>query len=77
MENQKINMEVAISQYLKNKQRVIEYNRLNPEKCRERQHRNYHKTKVENPEKHLAMLARKKIKYQEKKLAKITETKLK
>jgi len=50
---------------------------LNPEKCRERQHRNYHKTKEENPEKHLAMLARKKIKYQEKKLAKITETELK
>ena len=66
MEYQNINLDVAIRQYQKNKQRVIEYNKANPEKCRERQQRNYHKTKEQNPEKHLAMLARKKIKYQEK-----------
>lgn len=75
MEHQNINMDVAVRQYLKNKERVIEYNKANPEKCRERQQRNYHKTKEQNPEKHLAMLARKKLKYQEKKLAKNAEIK--
>ena len=45
MEHQNINMDVAVRQYLQNKERVIEYNKGNPEKCRERQQRNYHKTK--------------------------------
>ncbi len=71
MENQQVNVELAIRQYLKNKQRVIDYNKAHPDKCRERQLRNYHKTKEQNPEKHAAMLAQKKIKYQEKKLSEI------
>jgi hypothetical protein len=69
METPNINMDKAISQYLKNKERSLQYNKEHPEKCRERQLRNYHKTKTENPEKHQAMLDRKKAKYLQKKLA--------
>ena len=71
METPNINMDKAISQYLKNKERSLKYNKEHPEKCRIRQKRNYDKTKIESPEKYQAMLLKKKQNYLEKKLAKI------
>ena len=71
MEN--INIEAAVRQYLKNKERVIKYNKEHPEKCRVRQKKNYDKMKLEEPEKFKAMLERKRLNYQAKKLIQKSE----
>ena len=56
-----INIDAAIRQYRKNKERALQYNKDHPEKCRIRQKRNYDKTKIESPEKYQAMLLKKNI----------------
>ena len=65
MEN--INIEVAVRQYIKIKERVIKYNKEHPEKCRVRQKKNYDKMKLEEPEKYKAMLEKKTFKLSSKK----------
>ena len=45
-DSEKKNIEVALRQYMKNKERVLKYNKEHPEKCRVRQKRNYDKMKL-------------------------------
>ena len=71
MEN--INIEVAVRQYLKNKERVIKYNKEHPEKCRIRQKKYYDKMKSEEPDKYKAMLEKKRLNYQAKKIIQKSE----
>ena len=71
MEN--INIEVAVRQYIKNKERVIKYNKEHPEKCRVRQKKNYDKMKLEEPEKYKAMLEKKRLNYHAKKIIQKSE----
>jgi len=73
MENFNINIEVAVRQYIKNKERVIKYNKEHPEKCRVRQKKNYDKMKLEEPEKYKAMLEKKRLNYQAKKIIQKSE----
>ena len=71
MEN--INIEAAVRQYIKNKERVIKYNKEHPEKSRIRQKKNYDKMKLEEPDKHKAMLEKKRLNYQAKKIIQKSE----
>jgi len=50
------------------KERTIKYNKEHPEKCRVRQKKNYDKMKLEEPEKYKAMLERKRLNSQAKKI---------
>ena len=61
----------AYNQYRKNIERVIKYNKANPEKCRERQARSYNKIKETDPDRYQKMLDRKKVYYANKKASKI------
>ena len=64
-----VDIELAIKQYLKHKTRSLQYGKNHPEKCRERSKRFYDNVKKNEPEKYKAMLARKREKYNAKKLA--------
>jgi hypothetical protein len=59
----------AYNQYRKNIDRVIQYNKEHPDKCRVRQKRNYQNTKNTNPEKYKEMLEKKRLNYINKKEA--------
>jgi hypothetical protein len=72
-DSEKKNIEIALRQYIKNKERVIKYNKEHPEKCRVRQKKNYDKIKLEEPEKYKAMLERKRLNYQAKNLTQKTK----
>ena len=66
-----VNFDVAISLYMKSKNRVIQYNRDHPEKVKVWQKSYYEKIKAD-PEKYQAMLNKKREKYElKKKLNKI------
>ena len=54
---------IALTQYFKNIDRVKKYNKEHPDKCRVRQKRNYDKMKIEHPEKYNDMLLKKKQYY--------------
>jgi len=60
----------AYKQYRKNIDRVIQYNKENPDKCRNRQNKNYKKTKESDPVKYKEMLERKRLYYINKKALK-------
>ena len=64
-----INIDAAIRQYRKNKERALQYNKDHPEKCRIRLKWNYDKTKIESPEKYQAMLLKNKQKLSRKKVS--------
>lgn len=66
-------LKLAYMQYCKNLNRVKQYNKENPDKCKIRQNRYYHKLKEENPDKHIEMLKRKKEYYQNKKAMQINK----
>ena len=57
----------AYTQYRKNIDRVIQYNKEHPDKCRVRQKKNYQNTKNTDPEKYKEMLEKKRLYYLNKK----------
>ena len=59
----------AYNQYRKNIDRVIQYNKEHPDKCRVRQKKNYQNTKNTDPEKYKEMLEKKRLYYLNKKEA--------
>ena len=64
--NQNINVNVAVNQYIKQKKRVIEYNKQHPEKLKVWQKTYYTNIKA-NPVKYKAMLDKKREQYKMKK----------
>ena len=73
MENSLVNVDIAVAQYIKSKNRVLKYNKEHPEKLKVWQKTYYDNLKLNHPEKYQQMLDKKREKYLLKKQSKIIQ----